>query len=100
MSGDGVSHFVVAELGRWPEMGAKRSFDTIFGPEATLDDLFAEHRRVAALGRFTMPPEDTLRELEAAVCREGMSLRPAAYEIDVVAGEAARSDLLLTIGAG
>ena len=95
---ENVSHLVVAELRRWPDPGAKRSFDTIFSPEATLDDLFMEHGRVAPLGRFATPPSEALRELEAAVRREGMCLRPAAFEIDVYPGEPARSDLLLTIG--
>lgn len=97
-SAPGVSHRVVAELGRWPEPGAKRSFDTIFGPEATLDDLFAEQRRVMTLARLPALAPEPLRALEAEVEGTGLRLRPAAHEIDLFPGEPAHAEVLLTLG--
>ncbi|MCA9623654.1 MAG: hypothetical protein KC731_31750 [Myxococcales bacterium] len=94
-----ISHQLLAELGVWSEdPDAKRSYDTIFSPEASLEALFAEEDRCISLGVPAVAPRDRLLALDRRLQTLGLSLRPAAHEVDLHPGQPPRVEILLTIG--
>jgi hypothetical protein len=95
---EGASHRLLATL---DGPAGKRSFDLIFGPEASLDALNAVAAQIASLDP-TLPAfvePDLLRRLAAVADRFGLVLRPVAHEVDVFADSRRATDALVTLAS-
>jgi|SRR5688572_698865 len=95
----GVSHRLLASLGRRTTRGGKRALVHIFGPQAPLDALLAADEAAGELAGARCLDPEWLHGLAASVAAAGLTLRPVAHEIDLHADGRRAADAFVTVAA-